>query len=53
MTETGLRNELQGRLQGKRLHGRYFVDHVVEHGTSDGLWCNYLLAVDESCGRAA
>ena len=35
--------DMQGRLQGKRLHGRYFVDHVVEHGTEG---CNNLLAVD-------
>jgi glutamine synthetase len=35
--------DMQGRLQGKRLHGRYFVDHVVGHGTEG---CNYLLAVD-------
>lgn len=35
--------DMQGRLQGKRLHGRYFSDHVVEHGTEG---CNYLLAVD-------
>jgi glutamine synthetase len=35
--------DMQGRLQGKRLHGRYFVDEVVEGG-SEG--CNYLLAVD-------
>jgi glutamine synthetase len=35
--------DMQGRLQGKRLHGRYFVDHVVEQGTEG---CNYLLAVD-------
>jgi glutamine synthetase len=35
--------DMQGRLQGKRLHGRYFVDHVVAHGTEG---CNYLLAVD-------
>ena len=35
--------DMQGRLQGKRLHGRYFVDHVVRHGTEG---CNYLLAVD-------
>jgi glutamine synthetase len=35
--------DMQGRLQGKRLHGRYFVDHVVEHGAEG---CNYLLAVD-------
>jgi glutamine synthetase len=35
--------DMQGRLQGKRLHGQYFVDHVVDHGTEG---CNYLLAVD-------
>ncbi|MDH2415738.1 glutamine synthetase family protein [Nocardioides sp. CER19] len=35
--------DMQGRLQGKRLHARYFADHVVEHGTEG---CNYLLAVD-------
>ncbi|MFL6108253.1 MAG: glutamine synthetase, partial [Marmoricola sp.] len=35
--------DLQGRLQGKRLHGRYFLDIVVEHGTEG---CNYLLGVD-------
>jgi glutamine synthetase len=35
--------DMQGRLQGKRLHGRYFVDQVVDHGTEG---CNYLLTVD-------
>jgi glutamine synthetase len=35
--------DMQGRLQGKRLHGRYFVEHVVENNTEG---CNYLLAVD-------
>ncbi|RYP87487.1 glutamine synthetase [Nocardioides guangzhouensis] len=35
--------DMQGRLQGKRLHGRYFVDVVLHHGTEG---CNYLLAVD-------
>jgi glutamine synthetase len=35
--------DMQGRLQGKRLHGRFFVDEVVRGG-SEG--CNYLLAVD-------
>ncbi|MGH3413210.1 MAG: glutamine synthetase family protein [Marmoricola sp.] len=35
--------DMQGRLQGKRLHARYFADTVVEHGTEG---CNYLLAVD-------
>ena len=35
--------DMQGRLQGKRLHARYFLDEVVGHGTEG---CNYLLAVD-------
>ena len=35
--------DMQGRLQGKRLHAAYFVDHVLEHGTEG---CAYLLAVD-------
>ena len=35
--------DMQGRLQGKRMHGVYFADHVLEHGTEG---CNYLLAVD-------
>ncbi len=35
--------DMQGRRQGKRLHGRYFLDVVVDHGTEG---CNYLLAVD-------
>ncbi|MGN9907356.1 glutamine synthetase family protein [Phytohabitans sp. LJ34] len=35
--------DMQGRLQGKRFHARYFLDEVVTHG-SEG--CNYLLAVD-------
>ncbi len=35
--------DMQGRLQGKRIHGRYFVDEVLAHGTEA---CNYLLAVD-------
>jgi glutamine synthetase len=35
--------DMQGRLQGKRLHARYFMDEVVR-GASEG--CNYLLAVD-------
>src|SRR6478672_1227280 len=35
--------DMQGRLQGKRLHGHYFLDHVLEDGTEG---CNYLLAVD-------
>jgi glutamine synthetase len=35
--------DLQGRLQGKRLDARYFVNEIIEHGTEG---CNYLLAVD-------
>ncbi len=35
--------DMQGRLQGKRLHGQYFMNEVVDGG-SEG--CNYLLAVD-------
>jgi glutamine synthetase len=35
--------DMQGRLQGKRLHARYFVDEVAGHGAEG---CNYLLAVD-------
>jgi glutamine synthetase len=35
--------DMQGRLQGKRLHGRYFVDVALGHGTEG---CNYLLGVD-------
>jgi glutamine synthetase len=35
--------DMQGRLQGKRIHGRWFLDSVLEHGTEG---CNYLLAVD-------
>src|SRR5262249_51488028 len=35
--------DLQGRLMGKRVTGRYFVEHVA-HGTIEA--CDYLLAVD-------
>ncbi|GHJ49772.1 glutamine synthetase [Catellatospora sp. TT07R-123] len=35
--------DMQGRLQGKRLHASYFLDEVVGHGSEA---CNYLLAVD-------
>src|SRR3954470_15768626 len=35
--------DMQGRLQGKRLSTRFFLEEVAEHG-SEG--CNYLLAVD-------
>src|ERR1700749_2843076 len=35
--------DMQGRLQGKRFHARYFLDEVVPHATEA---CAYLLAVD-------
>ena len=35
--------DMQGRLQGKRLTARHFLDEVAEHGAEG---CNYLLAVD-------
>jgi len=35
--------DMQGRLMGKRLTARHFVDEVAEHGAEA---CNYLLAVD-------
>ena len=35
--------DMQGRLQGKRLTARHFLDEVLEHGAEA---CNYLLAVD-------
>lgn len=35
--------DMQGRLQGKRLHGHFFRDEVLEHGTEG---CNYTLATD-------
>ena len=35
--------DMQGRLQGKRLTARYFLDQVLGHGAEG---CNYLLAVD-------
>ncbi|WP_214413477.1 glutamine synthetase family protein [Sphaerisporangium fuscum] len=35
--------DMQGRLQGKRLSARYFLDEVVHHAAEG---CNYLLAVD-------
>lgn len=35
--------DMQGRLQGKRLSSRFFLEEVAGHG-SEG--CNYLLAVD-------
>lgn len=35
--------DVQGRLQGKRLGARFFVEEALDHGTEG---CNYLLAVD-------
>ena len=35
--------DMQGRLQGKRCHARYFLDEVLPGGAEA---CNYLLAVD-------
>jgi glutamine synthetase len=35
--------DMQGRLQGKRLHARHFLEEVLDHGAEA---CNYLLAVD-------
>jgi glutamine synthetase len=35
--------DMQGRLQGKRLHAQHFLDEVVGEGAEG---CNYLLAVD-------
>ncbi len=35
--------DMQGRLQGKRLHAQYFLDVAITAGTEG---CNYLLAVD-------
>ncbi len=35
--------DMQGRLQGKRVHARYFLDTVMDHGMEG---CNYLLSVD-------
>ncbi|MFM1916870.1 MAG: hypothetical protein RJB01_385 [Actinomycetota bacterium] len=35
--------DMQGRLQGKRVHATHFLNDVLGHGTEG---CNYLLAVD-------
>lgn len=42
--------DMQGRLQGKRLSARHFVDEVVEHAAEG---CNYLLAVDVDMNTVA
>ncbi len=35
--------DMQGRLQGKRIHAQFFLDTVLTDGTEG---CNYMLAVD-------
>ena len=35
--------DMQGRLSGKRLSARFFLNEVAKHGTEG---CNYLLAID-------
>jgi glutamine synthetase len=42
--------DMDGRLQGKRLTARHFLDDVVEHGAEG---CNYLLAVDVEMNTVA
>ena len=42
--------DMQGRLQGKRLHAAFFADEVLAHGTEG---CNYLLAVDVDMNTVA
>ncbi|MFI6522984.1 glutamine synthetase family protein [Spirillospora sp. NPDC050679] len=42
--------DMQGRMQGKRLSARFFLEEVAGHG-SEG--CNYLLAVDVDMNTVA
>ena len=42
--------DMQGRLQGKRLHAQYFLDVVLDSATEG---CNYLLAVDVDMATVA
>jgi glutamine synthetase len=42
--------DMQGRLQGKRLHARYFLDVALAQGTEG---CNYLLSVDVDMNTVA
>src|SRR3954469_25373721 len=42
--------DMQGRLQGKRIVARHFLDEVVAHGAEA---CNYLLAVDVEMNTVA
>ncbi|GAA2993293.1 glutamine synthetase [Actinokineospora diospyrosa] len=42
--------DMQGRLQGKRVTARFFLDEVVDHATEA---CDYLLAVDVEMNTVA
>ncbi|CAB5050225.1 unannotated protein [freshwater metagenome] len=42
--------DMQGRLTGKRIHGQFFLNEVLKHGTEG---CNYLLAVDVDMNTVA
>jgi glutamine synthetase len=42
--------DMQGRLAGKRLNARHFLDDVLDHGAEA---CNYLLAVDVEMNTVA
>ncbi|CAN5484410.1 glutamine synthetase family protein [soil metagenome] len=42
--------DMQGRLQGKRCHARFFVEEVLAHAAEA---CNYLLAVDVEMNTVA
>ena len=42
--------DMEGRLQGKRLTARHFLDEIAEHGAEG---CNYLLAVDVEMNTVA
>ncbi len=42
--------DMQGRLQGKRLTARHFLDQVLDHGTEG---CSYQLAVDVDMNTVA
>jgi len=42
--------DMQGRLQGKRLHAPFFLEEALAHGTEG---CNYLLSVDADMNTVA
>lgn len=42
--------DMQGRLQGKRCHARFFLDEVLPHAAEA---CNYLMAVDVEMNTVA